>query len=512
MKKFGIIILTIIMVSTLSFAEEDTFSDVSDKDWYGYDVLKLKGLAFISGFPDGTFRPNQDISVEEFVTIALKVVGQGEALVENKTRWSDGFIQRAKDLKYIREGEFDNFQKSITRGEISRIILRMIALKVPDNYKEYASMITDYNAMSPEWQEIALKVYTTGMIGGFPDGSFVLDGKATRAQASVILNKFLEPERRKLPVLVKKSAFEERVDFLKYEWNLLKPSYTGQRFVTEPQIKAPYVVGKVQQGLIDDAVKMLKFVRLLSGMSPDVYASDSANTKAQHGALLNAVAGFSHTPPQPTGMDKAVYDIGYDATSSGNLAMGNRTLAQAVQYLMEDDDESNIDRVGHRRWFLLPKLKEVGFGHVKGVESWRYYSVVKVFRDLETVERDFEYTLWPNQVAFPTEFVSSTTPWSAILNPEVYDRTKVSEIRVLLTRVNDGKEWSLDKNDTDKLGEYFNVETNYYAIPYCIIFRPDMKGEAYRSGDKFTVTITGLYTVKGQETSLEYGLEFFNLE
>ncbi|MCH4886725.1 hypothetical protein EZV73_04055 [Acidaminobacter sp. JC074] len=510
MKKIAMLLICLCLMTTVSYGFND-FIDVSDEDWFSYDVIQLKSQGYVSGFPDDTYRPNANISVEEFITITIKVVGEDEVIMDKK-RWSDGFIQKSLDLGYVLEGEFDNYQRDITRGEMSRIILRASNLDVPDNYLDYAGMIVDFNDMDSYWQDISLRVFTTGIIGGYPDGTFSLNGNATRAQAAVVLNKLLEPDRITLPVLTDKTDFDQRVAYLKHKWTILKPTYEGNRFVIQPSIVAPYVAGSLEDLFIQDALNTLKYVRILSGLSDDIYVSETANTAAQHGALLNAVAGFSHTPDQPADMDNDFYQLAYDATSSSNLAMGSRNLSQAIRYLMEDADESNIDRVGHRRWFLLPKLNEVGFGHVKGVESWRYFSTMKVFRNLTTVERDYDYVLWPNEIAFPTEFVSTDTPWSIILNPAQYDRSKTSEISVTLTRVNDNTVWQLGWDDTDKLGQYFNVETNYYAIPYCIIFRPLMNGQTYKSGEIYKVEVSGLYTHSGQETSFEYALEFFDLD
>jgi hypothetical protein len=511
MKKLTVLLVSLCLLCSITYGDNKSFIDVSEDDWFAYDVIQLLNQGYVSGFPEGTFRPNVNISVEEFITITIKVVGEDEVIMD-KTRWSDGFIQQSLDLEYVLEGEFDSYQRDITRGEMSRIILRASQLDVPDNYQDYSSMIVDFNDMDTYWQDISLRVYTTGIIGGFPDGTFALNKEATRAQASVVLNKLLEPDRRSIPTLIIKSSFDDRVSYLRYKWSSLKPTYNGERFIEKPSIVAPYSVGTLVDLFIQDAVKTLKFVRILAGVSEDIYDSDSANTAAQHGALLNAVAGFSHTPDQPSDMDDELYNIAYDATSSSNLAMGSRNLSEAIKYLMEDADASNIDRVGHRRWFLLPKLNEVGFGHVNGTESWRYFSVMKVFRNLNTIEREYDYVLWPNKTAFPTEFISSGAPWSVTLNPTLYDRSKTSDISVVLTRVNDNKVWHINWNDTNKSGEYFNVETNYYAIPFCIIFRPLMGGETYKSGDMYNIKIGGLYTVAGQETTFEYELEFFNLD
>lgn len=510
MKKVLTIMLGIILSINISFSEVNEFVDVSDTDWFSYDVNQLKSKGFVSGFLDNTFRPNNKISVEEFITITINVIGEKEAIVE-KERWSDGFIKKALELEIVLDNEFDDYQRNITRGEMSRCILRASDLSYPENYLEYASMVADIDEMDVYWQDIALKVYTTGLIGGYPNGKFVLDGESTRAEASAILNKILEPDRRSVPLLAV-NLYDKRVEYLKGKWNELKPNYFEDPFVQLPSLVSPYSIGKLNELYINDALNMTKFLRILSGLSDDVYSSKLANTDAQHGAVLNAVAGFSHTPPKPIDMSDNFYNRAYGATSSSNLAAGISFLSNAVKYLMEDSDPYNIDRLGHRRWILYPHLNEVGFGYVKSINDWHYYSVMKVFSDLSVVERSYDSVLWPNELAFPVEFMKINTPWSITLNPKIYDRKRISEIKVTLTRVSDNRTWNFDLNDTDKSGKYLNIETNGYGVPFCIIFRPLLEESAsYKDGDEYTVNLSGFYTVMGVESELNYGLEYFSL-
>ena len=76
-----------------------------------------------------------------------------------------------------------------------------ISLDVPDNYKSYSYLITDYSTLDPDSKDIALKVFVSGIITGFPDGSFGFGKNATRAEACTILMRFLEKNQRKIPQL-----------------------------------------------------------------------------------------------------------------------------------------------------------------------------------------------------------------------------------------------------------------------------------------------------------------------
>ena len=45
------------------------FSDVAAGAWYAQDVEAMASMGLVAGFPDGTFRPDQTVTQEEFLTV-----------------------------------------------------------------------------------------------------------------------------------------------------------------------------------------------------------------------------------------------------------------------------------------------------------------------------------------------------------------------------------------------------------------------------------------------------------
>lgn len=506
MKKVFIIIF-ILLISSVTYAEVD-FIDVDSEDWFYNYVMILVDEDVTSGYEDQTFRPANIISVEEFITLTIKSIGETESDIE-KTRWSDGFIEKAKVLAIVNEGDFSVYTRPITRGEMGRIILRASGIEPPVDFMNYATKITDINEMDTYWQNIAIRIYSIGIITGYPDGSLGLDNNATRAEASVMLSKLLRPSLRVLPTL---SGYEIRRYAIMEEWSKRISVHKGDIFTEIPQTSAPYDAGALKESVINDGVNMLKFIRFLAYVSDDIYTSAKANELSQHGALLIGVSEFSHTPVKPDDMSDVFYVKGFAATSTGNLAAGVSTLAESIKRLMDDSDVSNIERIGHRRWQLLPNLKEFGVGFVTTDASYTYYSVVKVFKDLETDIRSYNTVNWPSKTAFPMEFFDKYTPWSVTLNPSIYDVSKSKEIEVFIKDMKSGIIWAFDKSDKALEGEYFNVETSGYGVPFCLIFRPDPSTfDGYSLETPYEVTIENLYKLDGSLVTLTYETQFFNL-
>ena len=186
------------------------FSDVRETDWFYPTVSKLVEKGYIGGYPDGTFKPQNNIRVSEFTKILISAIGY-QVDVSKGGYWAEGYINKAKELGIIQDNEFDDYDRYITRGEMARMIVRAgtgtsakgkgISLDVPDNYKSYSYLITDYSTLDPDSKDIALKVFVSGIITGFPDGSFGFDKNATRAEACAILMRFLEKDQRRIPEL-----------------------------------------------------------------------------------------------------------------------------------------------------------------------------------------------------------------------------------------------------------------------------------------------------------------------
>ena len=166
-----------------------------------------------------------------------------------------------------------------------------------------------------------------------------------------------------------------------------------------------------------------------------------------------------------------------------------------VDSWMEDGDDYNIDRVGHRRWLINPKMKYTGFGAVSGNRGT--YSAVYAFDTKNSKAAEYGVA-WPAQ-NMPVEYFGAGFPWSVSMGSTV----DISSVKVKLTRESDNKTWNFSSSEADG---YFNVNNDGYGQKGCIIFRPDTD-EDYEAGDVYNVSITGL----GDGKDVSYSVNFFEL-
>ena len=159
-------------------------------------VLDKTGLiAYISGYPDGTIRPEGNITRAEAAVIFYKLVTDS-----NKS----DYIHEAGKFSDISEGQW--YSEAVRYLAAAGIISGYgDGSFKPDNEitrAEFAAMASGFSEMnlngnlpfndvgSEHWAVSYIRsMYNNGWVSGYPDGSFKPDNKITRAEVIVIVNK-----------------------------------------------------------------------------------------------------------------------------------------------------------------------------------------------------------------------------------------------------------------------------------------------------------------------------------
>ena len=153
--------------------------------------------SYISGYPDGEVKPNNNISREE-VTAAfdrlLNTVFRATIATTSQNfpdvagdRWSNDSIATMANGGFIVGDESGNFNpsKPITRAEFAVIAAKF----APANAELGENYFTDIDG---HWaKDYILKIAGQYWISGYTDGSFNPNGYITRAEAMAIINRML---------------------------------------------------------------------------------------------------------------------------------------------------------------------------------------------------------------------------------------------------------------------------------------------------------------------------------
>ena len=85
-----------------NLAKEDStskadFKDVPNTHWAEKFIVYAKQKGYISGYPDGNFRPEGEITYEEIISILARIHPNYRKIEAKSTNWAEGFINFAKD-------------------------------------------------------------------------------------------------------------------------------------------------------------------------------------------------------------------------------------------------------------------------------------------------------------------------------------------------------------------------------------------------------------------------------
>ena len=194
MKKKHAITITAVLAASMAMSVT-AFGAPTDIQghWAQNTINKWVDKGDISGYPDGTFRPNNMITRAEFVVLVNNAMGytkSGYAYFSDVPShyWGKNAIQTGVAAGYISGDGNGIFRPNdpVTRQEAAAMISRILDLKQNESR---AYRYTDSYAISNWAKGVVGAVSEAGIMAGYPDGSFGPNKVLTRAEAVLALDK-----------------------------------------------------------------------------------------------------------------------------------------------------------------------------------------------------------------------------------------------------------------------------------------------------------------------------------
>ncbi|MFA9422797.1 MAG: S-layer homology domain-containing protein [Sedimentibacter sp.] len=173
------------------------FNDISNH-WANSDILDMASLGYVNG-SDGMFRPEDNITRAEFVSLVVRVLGidslgtlNASFTDVNEGNWYSKDVLLAASNGLVKGYEDGTFKPNapITREEIGSII----GTQLNENLTAQQSdeILSSYTDEISGWAKNSVaSAVKAEIIKGLPDNLFGGRQNATRAQASVMLLRFL---------------------------------------------------------------------------------------------------------------------------------------------------------------------------------------------------------------------------------------------------------------------------------------------------------------------------------
>lgn len=213
MKKYKFVsILSVLAIlfalSPISAFAADPMEDISDH-WAKDQIQSFVDSGYIKGYPGGTFKPDNNITRAEFMTIANNAYGYTEKAEISYSdvadgSWYEDAVAIAKAAGYI-AGYPDGKMKPdapISRQEAAVIVAKINALEenaaAADTFKDGTTI--------PAWSKGAIGACVSAeILTGYPDGSFLGKNLIERGESVVALSKALN---HKNTIVVTKTVTE----------------------------------------------------------------------------------------------------------------------------------------------------------------------------------------------------------------------------------------------------------------------------------------------------------------
>ena len=121
------------------------FIDVNENDWFYSYVTSLASKNIITGYPDGSFKPQGNITRAEFLKLLVECMGYeitsnqvfDDVTEDDKADWYFGYVSAAADHKVISVEDYGKELKPndvIKRDEVASLIIKALGVETGKLY------------------------------------------------------------------------------------------------------------------------------------------------------------------------------------------------------------------------------------------------------------------------------------------------------------------------------------------------------------------------------------------
>lgn len=173
-----------------------TFNDVKATEWFYPYVMTLIENSLVGGYPDGTFKPQNNITRAEFAKIVVSAIGQTpvegaqSSFKDCANHWARGYIEKAKALNILGGYPDGSFKPNshITRAEMSKMICLVKGL-------DTSSSASGFSDCKGHWADTYIAAARkAGYVLGYDSTTFKPDAFATRAEVCKIIYLMIDEE------------------------------------------------------------------------------------------------------------------------------------------------------------------------------------------------------------------------------------------------------------------------------------------------------------------------------
>jgi len=170
---------------------ENKFTDIKDSHWAYKSVKYLADNFIISGYLDGTFKPENNITRAEFAKIIISATNKFDEEATSSFKdvdsddWHYAYVSTAYSLGYITGYPDGSFRPdaNITRADICTIVNRVLNATPSQDTEKF----NDDDSIPSYAKDAVYALSSMGVINGYSNKTFAPTTFATRAQTAKII-------------------------------------------------------------------------------------------------------------------------------------------------------------------------------------------------------------------------------------------------------------------------------------------------------------------------------------
>jgi len=218
------------VVAASSIETPGRFTDTAGH-WAEPTINRLVAEGILDGYPDGTFRPNEPVSADQFLKILLlsftdrhqngerswkeSFIQSLSAANRNILRqdyrdfsfapssvgyWAKPYIDLAGDLHLMNPSVFPDFKQKLNREQVAELLYYALKeteyLEDADYSRKLSNGIGDLRSANERQQKFIAESFAKGIMEGYPNGYFGVGVTVTRAESLTIVERLIDKSKR----------------------------------------------------------------------------------------------------------------------------------------------------------------------------------------------------------------------------------------------------------------------------------------------------------------------------
>lgn len=206
------------------------FKDIGGH-WAQKAIETMVSQGILNGYPDGTFRPNEPVKVDQFIKMLIlsfsdlhpnqerswrtsfldSLTEENRTILKQDYRyfdfkpamtgyWAKPYIDVASDLNFLNKSRYSDFQVDMTRENVAEVLFYTLQetefLEDEQFSRSVAESYGDLTSANEREQRFIAESLIKGIMQGYPDGKFGVGRYVTRAESLVILNRLTDKTKR----------------------------------------------------------------------------------------------------------------------------------------------------------------------------------------------------------------------------------------------------------------------------------------------------------------------------